>query len=119
MNKRLIIRLMFIIALFLLGVLLFNIGQQHKVFVDNKTFKNYNYINETLEVKVDDVILKVRKKSRKVAKVVGPKHKITFEYNGKIIEKEFKIPINQDVIINIPALINGDNEYIEYKSMRE
>ncbi|OQY09709.1 MAG: hypothetical protein B6I29_02915 [Marinitoga sp. 4572_148] len=119
MKRRMIIRLMFIVLLFVLGIILFNIGQQHKVYVDNKSFKNYDYINETLEVKVDDVTLKVRKKSRKVAKVVGTNHKIVVKYNDQIIEKKFKTPINQHVIINIPALINGDDEFISYKNMRE
>jgi hypothetical protein len=119
MNRRLIFRISFIFALILLGVILFYIGQQHKVFVDNKSFKDYKYINDTLIVKVDDIELKLRKNSRKVANVVGPKHKITLEYNGQVIEKEFKIPINQNAIINIPALINGDEDYISYDSMRK
>lgn len=118
-TRRIIIRISFVVFLFLLGIFLFYIGQEHKVFVDNKSFKDYKYINQTLEVKVDDVVLKVRKRSRKVAKVVGPKHKIILEYNGETIEKEFKTPINQNAIINIPALINGDEDFIDYQNMRK
>lgn len=95
------------------------IGQEHKVLVDNKEFKDYTYINNTIIVRIDDVELKLRKNSRKVVYVVGPKHKILLEYNGKIIEKNFKVPVNHNVLINIPALVNEDPDFIKFVNFRE
>jgi len=53
--KRMVIRLAFIAFLIILGILMYIIGQEHKVLVDNKEFKDYTYINNTIIVRIDDV----------------------------------------------------------------
>ena len=54
-----------------------------------------------------------------MAKVAGVSHKIVVEeikdkvLIGEKYEKKFKLKINESATVNIPAMINNDNEWID------
>jgi len=73
----------------------------------------------TYEVRVDNQEIGVIKKSeRKVARVAGVSHKIVVEeikdkvLTGEKYERIFKFKSNEGAVINIPAMINNANEWI-------
>ena len=73
----------------------------------------------TYEVRVDNQEIGVIKKGeRKVARVAGVSHKIVVEeikdkvLTGEKYERIFKFKSNEGAVINIPAMINNANEWI-------
>lgn len=82
------------------GDITYNAGTTYKVRVDNQ------------EIGV------IKKGERKVARVAGVSHKIVVEeikdkvLIGEKYEKKFKLKINESATVNIPAMINNANEWI-------
>lgn len=122
MRKRIIIRITFIVVLILIGIFLYIIGKEHKVLIDNRDISvgdiTYN-AGTTYKVRVDNQEIGVIKKGeRKVARVAGVSHKIVVEeikdkvLIGEKYEKKFKLKINESATVNIPAMINNANEWI-------
>jgi len=119
--RRLIVRISLIIGIIIIGVLLFVFGQQHKIFFDNKTytFENVEYSQlDSITVEMNNEVEEVKKKKRKVLYVQGPFQKVTVKYlneNGEeqVLEKKFSIKLNSEVVINLPALINDVEGWIE------
>ncbi|MFI5358485.1 MAG: DUF6672 family protein [Halanaerobiales bacterium] len=125
MKKKLIIRTSLIVLLIILGIILFVIGKQHKVLLDNRdlTIDGVTYTAEAAyEIWVDGE--KVGRTAlnpgrRNVAYVVGPSHEIELREvkNGKptgdSIVKKFRLSVKQsEVIINIPALAAGSDSFL-------
>ncbi len=76
----------------------------------------------TYKVRVDNQeIGSIKKDERKVAKVSGVSHKIVVEeikdkvLTGEKYEKRFKLKTNESATVNIPAMINNANEWINIK----
>ena len=117
-----IIRISLIVVLILIGNFLYIIGKEHKILIDNKdiTVSDITYsAGTTYEVRVDNQEIGVIKKSeRKVARVAGVSHKIVVEeikdkvLTGEKYERIFKFKSNEGAVINIPAMINNANEWI-------
>ena len=63
----------------------------------------------------------LEKGERKVTRVAGISHKIVVEeikdkvLTGEKYEKKFKLKTNENVTVNIPAMINNANEWIDKK----
>lgn len=123
MSKRIIIRTTLVAVLILIGIFLYTIGKEHKVLIDNKDISVGNVIcsaSTTYVVRVDDQEIGVIKKGeRNVAMVTGTSHKIVVEeikgnvLTGEKHEKRFKLKTSESATINIPAMINNANEWID------
>ena len=123
MRKRIIIRITLIVVLILMGISLYTIGKEHKVLIDNKDISmgglTYN-ADTAYNVRVDNLeIGLLEKDERKAVKVVGASHKIVIEEiknkisTGEKHEKKFKLKINENVTINLPAMVNNMDKWIE------
>ena len=123
MRKQIIIRITLIVVLILIGIFLYTIGKEYKVFIDNRgiSIGDSTYsAGTTYEVRVDNQEIGVIKiDERKVAMVAGVSHKIVVEeikdkvLTGEKYEKRFKLKTNESATINIPAMINNANEWID------
>ena len=123
MRKRIIIRITLIVVLILIGIFLYTIGKEHKVLIDNKdiTVGEIAYsADTTYNVWVDNQEIGLLEKGeRKVAMVAGVSHKIVVEeikdkvLTGEKYEKRFKLKTNESAMVNIPAMINNANEWID------
>ena len=123
MRKRIIIRITLIVVLILMGISLYTIGKEHKVLIDNKDISmgglTYN-ADTAYNVWVDNLeIGSIEKGERNVVKVTGTNHKIVIEeikdkiLTGEKYEKKFKLKINENVTINLPAMVNNMDKWIE------
>ena len=122
MRKRIIIRITLIIALILIGIFLYTTGKEHKVLIDNKDIivnDNTYGVSTVYKVWVDNQEIGViEKNKRMVATVTGASHKIVVEeisnqvLSGEKYERIFKFKNNEGAVINIPAMINSLNEWI-------
>ena len=122
MRKRIIIRTTLVAVLILIGIFLYTIGQEHKVIIDNKDIiVNGNTYNASTVYKIwvdNQEIGVIEKNGRAVTKVTGVSHKIVIEaisdqvLSGEKYERIFKFKSNEGAVINIPAMINNANEWI-------
>ena len=111
MNRRLIIRIAFVVLIILLGVWMFFIGKQHTLLLDNKTVGDYkalDYIYVTVD-KQDE--LEITKRMRDQAVVTGQSHRLIVKYtdsswNEVTLEKKIKFPLNENMmLLSLPVLI--------------
>ena len=122
MRKRIIIRIALSAVLILIGIFLYTTGQEHTVLIDNKDIiVNDNTYNASTVYKVwvdNQEIGVIEKDKRMVATVTGVSHKIVIEeisnqvLSGEKYERIFKFKNNEGAVINIPAMINSLNEWI-------
>jgi len=125
LRKRIIIRITLIVVLVLIGISLYTIGKEHKVLIDNKDISVGDVVynaGTTYKIRIDDKeIGLIEKGKRKVAKVTGMNHKIVIEevkdkaLTGEKYEKKFKLKTSESATINIPAITNNINEWINKK----
>ena len=123
MRKRIIIRTALVAVLISIGIFLYTIGQEHKVIIDNKDIivKDNTYNASTVyKVWMDNQEIGViEKDKRMVATVTGVSHRIVVEeikdkvLTGEKYEKSFKLKTNESATVNIPAIINNANEWID------
>lgn len=124
--RRNLIRVGLLIILIAFGFILYNIGKEHKIFIDNRdiTIGGKEYVaSTTYRVYVDGKqVGDVRKGKRKVAKSPGSKHTIVIEEldgrtpTGQKWEREFQLKAKQaEVIVNIPALLGEAEKWLEDK----
>jgi len=121
LNKRLIVRLTAIALILILCVILFHVGKQHSILIDNKTItvnekelKSFNLV----EVQIDKYEeLEMYKNDRLQQNVVAQKHTLTVTYTDKqfneiVITRDFKVPLNvKMLIVYIPSFVeNPDNQ---------
>jgi hypothetical protein len=122
LRKRIIIRTALIAVLILIGIFLYTIGKEHKLLIDNKDIiVNDNTYNASTVYKVwvdNQEIGVIEKDKRMVSTVAGVSHKIVVEeikdkvLTGKKYEKRFKLKTYESATVNIPAMINNANEWI-------
>lgn len=128
-KKRIIIRSCAIIAIILLAFLMYFIGREHTVLVDNKTVTLDNGTEikalQVVEVQVDkQESMELAARDRDKYTVTSQSHKITVSYtdsdwNEKSFTVKFKVPSKLDmVIISIPTLV-ADPEADSSVWMRE
>ncbi|MFA6844117.1 MAG: DUF6672 family protein [Sphaerochaetaceae bacterium] len=115
-GKKLLIRLVAIVVVILVGVMMYFIGREHTVLLDNKTVTLASGTEakalKLVTVQVDRTeALELAARDRDKSVVTNQSHKITVSYtdanwNEVTITKKFKIPVGEDmVIISIPTLV--------------
>lgn len=115
LSRRHLFQLVAVILILVLAVVMFVIGRQHTILLDNKTIehdgKSYPAFS-IVEVKINkEDSIELAARDRDKADVMGQRHKITVTYTDKFFEehevvKKFKVPIGYDmVLISIPALV--------------
>ncbi|HHU89267.1 MAG TPA: hypothetical protein GXZ38_07950 [Spirochaetales bacterium] len=112
--KRRIIQLAVIVLVILLGAVMFVVGKEHTILLDNKSIESggvtYNAF-QVVEVQVDGRDkLELGPRDRDKEVVMGQRHKVTVTYFDKyyeehVVVKKFKVPISQKmVLISLPAV---------------
>ena len=111
-------RLILIAGLIILGIWLFFIGREHNIYLDNKSFGEYKAF-EQVNVKINDgEEAELLPRDRDVRKAVGTKFKIyaeVFDEDGesvKTITKEIHVDFSRDIMINLPSLAGGAENFI-------
>jgi len=119
-NKRLIVRLTAIALILILCVILFHVGKQHSILIDNKTIT----VNEQelksislVEVQIDKYEeLEMYKNDRLQQDVVSQKHTVTVTYTDKqfneiVVTRKFKVPLNvRMLILSIPSFVENPDD---------
>lgn len=116
MNRRFCIRLVAILLMVALAFLMYFIGRQHTILVDDKTMTLADGSEvkalATVQVQVDkQPKMELAARDRDQYIVTNQKHTLTITYtdaqwNEKTFSRTFKVPVGQDmVIISIPTLV--------------
>jgi hypothetical protein len=114
-NRRFLIRTIALVVVLLFGVLMYFVGRQHTILLDNKTVtvegKELRAL-QLVEVQVDNLeVLELASRDRDMAVVTMQRHKVTITYtdsdwNDISFTREFKVPVGEDMsIISIPTLV--------------
>lgn len=122
LSRRHLFQMATVIVVLIIAVLMYVIGRQHTVLLDNKTIehegKTYPAFS-IVEVEVDrEGELELAARDRDKAEVMGQRHKIRVTYTDKlfeehVVELKFKVPIGQDmVLISLPALVADLDESV-------
>ena len=111
-------RIILLAALCGLGVWLFYIGREHQIFLDNKTLGEYKAL-EQVNVSINGgETVELMERERDVRKAVGPKFELkaeVFDEDGEIVNtitKTITPAFSKDIMINLPALVGGAEEFI-------
>lgn len=104
-----------IIIMVAVSVFLFISGRQHTVYIENK-YKDIKSIDVSYSVD-GEKIKKIKANKKKVELVKGRSHNILVEFKGengdmKKIEKSFTLGATENIEINIPLLINNNDNWI-------
>lgn len=122
-TKRFWIQVAAIIVLILLGVLMFVIGKQHTILLDNKTLETetatYRALPEvTVQVDKGEKI-ELAARDRDQAIVVRQGHTVTVwyedpkTYEERELKIKFRVPLSENMMLmSIPALVNGADESV-------
>jgi hypothetical protein len=114
-DRRFLIRTIALVVVLLFAVLMFFIGKQHTILLDNKTVTVEGQELRALQlvtVQVDKLEeLELASRDRDKAVVTNQKHQISITYtdsdwNDISFTRKFKIPVGEDMsIISIPTLV--------------
>ena len=111
-------RIVLFIGLCLLGVWLFYIGQEHQIFLDNKTLGDYTAL-EQVNVSINGgKPVELMARERDMRKAVGPGFELkaeVFDEDGEIVNtiaQTITLEFSRDIMINLPALAGGAEEFI-------
>ncbi|AEJ18703.1 DUF6672 family protein [Gracilinema caldarium] len=116
--KRIIIRSALGLLYVLLLVLMLVTGKRHTILIDNKADPNgaFGAING-MSVQIDALeAAEYYPGDRDKAVVKGQRHRIRVELfdDEKVIERDFRIPLNQDmVLLSVPKMLAGIEPFIE------
>jgi len=121
-TRRNYVQLASVAVILLIAVLMFIIGRQHTVLLDNKTVEHEGKTYAAFSIVTVEVDregeLELAARDRDKAEVMGQRHKITVVYTDRSFEehtlvKKFKVPIGQDmVLLSIPALVGEADESV-------
>ena len=111
-----------VVVLILLGILLYNLGKENMVFIDNKevALDGTTYTADAAyRVWIDGKeICDVNPDRRKMAQLVGANHKLTLEVIdddanpiGKKFEKKFSVKKDKS-ILNLSAMVGGAKNWV-------
>lgn len=116
--KKTLIRSALAAAYVLLLILMLVTGKRHTILIDNKDAADgtYEAING-MSVQIDNLeSAEYYPGDRDKALVKGQRHRIKIELfdDEKIIEREFRVPFGQDmVLLSVPKLVAGIEPFIE------
>lgn len=110
--------ILLIIVVIGISVALFVTGRLHNIYIENKSKDGYLPVKGVTYSLNGEKAKKIRENKRGMVEGKGRTHELTVKYkdeNGdkKEIKKELKLGITEDVIINLPILINGGDNWIE------
>lgn len=115
--RRLWLRAAAVVLLILIGVLMFFIGRQHSILVDNKTIEIDGVTYKALdlcEVSIDgSAPEELVPRDRIQVNVMGQSHKLVVTYTDefweeKRVEIRFRTPVPEEMMLmSIPAVANG------------
>ena len=121
-TRRHLFQIAAILVLVLLAILMYIVGRQHTILLDNKTLEHEQKTYQAfsiVEVEVDkEGAIELAARDRDKVDVMGQRHTITVVYTDRYFEeyelvKKFKIPIGHDmVLISIPALVGELDESV-------
>jgi hypothetical protein len=114
-DRQFLIRTAAVVIVLLLGVLMYFVGRQHTVLLDNRTVTVEGQEIRALQlvtVQVDrQEELELASRDRDQALVTGQRHTITVTYtdsdwNEHSFSRDFKLPVGEDMsIVSIPTLV--------------
>ena len=111
-------RIIVLAGLCALGFWMFYIGREHQIFLDNKTLGEYKAL-EQVNVSINgEKPVELMSRERDMRKAVGPKFELRaeiFDEDGNIantITKTITVKCSKDIMINLPALAGGAEEFI-------
>ena len=111
-------RLVLLAGLIALGIWLFFIGREHQIYLDNRPLSGYKSL-EQVNVSINDgKVSELLPRDRDVSKIVGMEFTVKaeiFDDKGEItntITKTIRPKCSKDIMINLPALAAGDEEFI-------
>ena len=111
-------RLVVLAGLIALGIWLFFIGREHNIYLDNRTMGEHKAL-EQVNVSVNNgKVSELLPRDRDVRKIVGMEFTVKaeiFDDKGEIINtitKTIRPKCSKDIMINLPALAAGDEEFI-------
>ncbi|WP_304225999.1 DUF6672 family protein [Gracilinema caldarium] len=116
--KKTLIRSALVFVYVLLLVLMLVTGKRHTILIDNKDAADGSYeaING-MSVQIDNLeSAEYYPGDRDKALVKGQRHRIKIELfdDEKVIEREFRVPFGQDmVLLSVPKLVAGIEPFIE------
>jgi hypothetical protein len=121
-TRRFWIRIAAIAVVLLVAVLMFWIGKQHTILLDNKTLevdgRTYKAFS-IVEVQVDkEDRLELAARDRDMAVVTNQSHRITVWYTDDNYEEvvktwKFSVPLGESMILlSIPALVGGADQSV-------
>lgn len=113
--KRRVIQLGVVIFVILLGVVMFIVGKEHTILLDNKDIESGGVAYGAFKIVEAQVNrgekLELGPRDRDKAEVMGQRHKVTVTYTDKyydehVVVKKFRVPISQRmVLVSLPALV--------------
>lgn len=122
LTRRHLFQLAAILVLLLLAVLMYIVGRQHTILLDNKTIEHEGKTYQAfsiVEVEIDkEGAIELAARDRDKVDVMGQRHTITVVYTDDFYEeyelvKKFKVPIGHDmVLVSIPALVGELDESV-------
>ena len=111
-------RLIVIAGLIALGFLLFYIGREHRVFLDNKTVNEYKALPQ-INVSINGgEVAELMPRDRDMRKVVGPKFELKaelFDDKGEITDtftRIITVGCRKDIMISLPILAGESEDFI-------
>lgn len=121
MGRSFYIRIAAIVLVILLGVLMFFIGKQHTILLDNNKFEDIKALDE-VTVAIDGVEgLPIYSRMRDQSIVTGQRHTIAVTYvdsnwEEHTFERDIKIPVGENMmILYLPYLVaNPDSPQEEW-----
>ena len=111
-------RIIVLAGLCALGFWMFYIGREHQIFLDNKTLGEYKAL-EQVNVSINGgKPVELMSRERDMKKAVGSKFELKaeiFDEDGNIVNtitKTIEPKCSRDIMINLPALAGGSEEFI-------
>jgi len=111
MDRRLIVRIVAIVLVLILAVVMFHIGKEHTILLDNKTVGDYKALSQ-VNVTIDKLPeIELYPRDRDQAVVTAQNHRIRLvytdsSYNEVVLEKKLKLPISEKMmLLSIPTLV--------------
>lgn len=112
-NRRIWVRLLALILVLVLAIIMFHVGKQHTILMDNKTAGDFKAL-DTVVVQIDKLgEMELLKRDRDQYVVTGQKHKLVVKYTDsnwtdQVIEKTLHLPLNDSMLLlSIPTLVNN------------
>ncbi len=113
--KRRVIQLGVVVFVLLLAVVMFIVGKEHTILLDNKDIESGGVTYDAFKIGEVQVNrgerLELGPRDRDKADVMGQRHKVTVTYSDRyydehVVVKRFKVPISQGmVLVSLPALV--------------